>query len=96
MAGRISGYAQVFLALGGTLLTTVFGARAAWWMLSNWSRMRDPATDQLAVYAEMWMVLRWTFLGMAIFGLGWLWALASSYGIVRSAKNDSPAPPKLT
>jgi hypothetical protein len=57
--------------------------------------MRDPATDQFAVMSEMWSVLRWAFLGVAIFGLGWLWALASSYGIVRSAKTDSTAPPKL-
>jgi hypothetical protein len=77
------------------VLTVIFGLRGLLWMLANWSRMRDPATDQIAVMSDMWSVLRWAFLGMAIFGLGWLWALATGYGIVRSAKNDSPVPPKL-
>src|SRR5712675_97787 len=95
MAGRKSGYAQGLLGIGGMVLTVIFGLRGLLWMLANWSRMRDPATDQIAVMSDMWSVLRWAFLGMAIFGLGWLWALASSYGIVRSAKNDSPVPPKL-
>jgi hypothetical protein len=96
MAGRKSGYPQVLLGIGGMILTVIFGLRGLLWMLANWSRMRDPATDQIAVMSDMWSVLRWAFLGMAIFGLGWLWALATGYSIVRSAKNDSPAPPKLT
>jgi hypothetical protein len=95
MAGRKSGYPQLLLGIGGMVLTVLFGVRALLWMLANWSRTRDPAADQIAVLGEMWAVLRWPFLGMAIFGLGWLWALASGYGIVRSAKHDSPAPPKL-
>ena len=96
MAGRKSGYPQAFLAIGGMILTLIFGVRGLLWMLANWSRTRDPAVDQFAVMSEMWQVLRWALLGMAIFGLGWLWALATGYAIVRSAKNDSPVPPKLT
>jgi hypothetical protein len=96
MAGRISGYPQAILGIGGMIVTTVFSVRTMLWMVSNWSRVHDPASDPFAVYGELWLVLRWALLGMAIFGLGWLWALASSYGIVRSAKNVSPAPPKLT
>jgi hypothetical protein len=96
MAGRKSGYAQVLLGIGGMVATVICGIRFLLWMLANWSRMHDPATDQIAVMSEMWLVLRWALLGMAIFGLGWLWALVSSYDIVRSAKNDSAAPPRLT
>jgi hypothetical protein len=96
MAGRISGYPQAFLGIAGMIVTMIFGVRALIWMLSNWARMRDPASDQLAVFGEMWLALRWALLGMGIFGVSWLWALASSYGIVRSAKNDAPAPPRLT
>lgn len=96
MAGRKSGYPQALLGIGGMVLTVIFGLRGLLWMLANWSRMRDPAIDQIAVMSDMWSVLRWAFLGMAIFGLGLLWALITSYGIVRSAKNDSPVPPKLT
>jgi len=95
MAGRKSGYPQVFLGIGGMILTLIFGVRALVWMLANWSRMHDPAVDQFAVMGEMWSVVRWAFLGMAVFAVGWLWALATSYAIVRSAKNDSPAPPRL-
>jgi hypothetical protein len=95
MAGRKSGYPQALLGIGGMVLSLIFGVRALLWMLANWSRMHDPAIDQFAVMGEMWSVLRWALLGIGIFGLGWLWALASSYGIVCSAKNDSPAPPKL-
>jgi hypothetical protein len=95
VAGRKSGYPQALLSIGGMAVSVIFGVRALLWMLANWARMHDPATDQFAVMGEMWAVLRWAFLGFAIFGIGWLWALASSYGIVRSAKNDSLIPPKL-
>lgn len=96
MAGRISGYPQAILGLGGMIVTVIFGVRCLVWMLSNWSRMRDPAVDQLEVFSEMWLVLRWALLGMAIFGVGWLWSLASSYNILRSAKDSTPAPPRLS
>jgi hypothetical protein len=96
MAGRISGYPQAFLGIAGVALTTVFGVRFLVWMVSNWARMHDPMTDPQEFFSEMWVVLRWAFLGMALFGVSWLWALVSSYGIVRSAKNDAPLPPKLT
>jgi hypothetical protein len=95
MAGRKSGYPQLVLGIGGMVLTLIFGVRALVWILANWSRTRDPAVDQFAVMGEMWSVLRWAFLGMAVFGLGWLWALVTSYAIVHTAKTDSPAPPRL-
>jgi len=95
MAGRISGYPQLFLAIGGMVVTSIFGLRAVYWILSNWSRLHDPAEDPFAIYGDMWRVLSWAFLGIAIFGFGWLWALASSLGILRSAKNEVPTPPRL-
>jgi ABC-type lipoprotein release transport system permease subunit len=96
MAGRISGYPQALLGMVGMVLTTVFGVRLLIWMLSNWGRLHDPMSDHLEVLGDMWLVLRWAFLGMALFGVSWLWALASSYAIVRSVKNDAPVPPRLT
>lgn len=95
MAGRISGYAQVLLAIGGMAVTIIFGLRALLWMLSNWSRLHDPAGDPFEAFSEMWAVLRWAFLGIGIFALGWLWALGTSWGIIGSTKNDAPTPPKL-
>lgn len=95
MAGRISGYPQLLLAIGGMAVTIIFGLRALLWMLPNWSRLHDPAADPFEAFGEMWAVVRWALLGIAIFLLGLLWALVSSWGIVRSAKNDAPAPPRL-
>lgn len=95
MAGRISGYPQAILGIIGMVLTTVFGVRLLLWLLSNWNRLHDPASDHLEVLGEMWLVVRWAFLGIGVFGVSWLWALASSYAIVRSAKENTPAPPKL-
>jgi len=96
MAGRISGYPQILLAVAGTVVSTIFGVRSLTWMASNWSRLHDPASDQFALYGDMWLMLRWAFLGIGLFGFGWLWALASGYDILRSAKNDTSAPPRLT
>ncbi len=95
MAGRVSGYPQAFLGIAGVALTTVFGVRFLVWMLANWARFHDPMTDHLEVLSQMWLVLRWAFLGMALFGVAWLWGLATGYAIVRAAKDSSPAPPKL-
>jgi hypothetical protein len=95
MAGRKTGYLQFILSIGGMLLTVICGARGVLWMLLNWSRLQDPATDHVEAFGEMWNVLRWAFLGMALFALGWLWALGSSYAIIRSAKNEAAVPPRL-
>src|ERR1051326_6972094 len=73
MAGRVSGYPQAFLGIVGMVLTTVFGVRFLVWMLANWSRTHDPATDQGELFLQMWLVVRWAFLGMLLFGAGWLW-----------------------
>jgi len=41
--------------------------------------------------------VRWAVLGIALFALGWLWALATSLSLLRAAKNEEPpkAPPRL-
>src|SRR2546423_3777905 len=83
VAGRVSGYPQAILGLVGMIVTVIFGVRCLVWMLSNWSRMRDPASDQLEVLSQMWLVLRWAFLRMAIFCVGWLWVFAPRYIIIR-------------
>jgi hypothetical protein len=95
-AGRISGYPQLLFAIVGTVLTTVFGVRLLLWMLANWARLRDPAADHREIFLQMWLVLRWALLGMGLFAVSWLWALATGYDIVRSARNETPAPPKLS
>jgi hypothetical protein len=94
IAGRAAGYAQLALAGGGLAWTMVFGARFVLWYVANWSHMNDPMADPLATMAEFWQAVRWPLLGIAGFGAGWLWALATSLAIVREARRgERPAPP---
>src|SRR6266567_2286781 len=97
-AGRISGYGQLALTLVGMILTTSFGVRFIVWALANWSRLYGPQADPLAGLNEMWMVVRWALAGIGIFGLGWLWALATGFQILRAAKHteQSNIPPRLS
>src|SRR5438445_6318161 len=74
-AGRRVGYLQAALTLMGMALTIIFGVPFTIWSLSNWARLHDPASDQLAALGEMWTRVRWALLGIGIFGVGWLWAL---------------------
>src|ERR1041385_5349910 len=77
-AGRRVGYLQVALMITGMALTMILGVRFVLWTLTNWSRLHDPMADQVAALGEMWLAVRWALLGIGIFGLGWLWALATS------------------
>src|SRR5262245_11863109 len=96
-AGRASGYPQLFLTFAGLILSIVFGVRFIVWTFANWGRMHDVQVDQVEVLAEMWRVVRWALLGLAIFGLSVLWALATSLQILQSAKESEQQkiPPRL-
>jgi hypothetical protein len=98
VAGRVSGYAQAALAVGGMILTLVFGARFCFWYFANWSRFHAPDTDTTAALGEMWQFLKWPLIGFGLFFVGWLWALATSFHIVTSAQGAEPAnvPPRLS
>jgi hypothetical protein len=100
MGGRLSGYAQAFLGIAGLVLTTLFGVRFVIWYFTNSSRLQNPDADPFANFAELWHVLRWPVLGIAVFAAGWLWALATSLGLLRQAKTETQAcqsrvPPRL-
>src|ERR1017187_2944660 len=75
VAGRVSGYGQAALAIGGMALTMVFGLRFIWWYIANWSRFHDAGADPTAGLTEMWAFLKGPLLGFVMFGVGWLWAL---------------------
>jgi len=98
LAGRFSGYPQLALAVGGLLLSLIFGVRLAIWALANWSRLHQPETDPLTNLAEFWMAVRWPLLGIAVFAAGWLWALGSSMLILSAARRDESkaVPPRLS
>ena len=97
VAGRVSGYFQLLLAIAGVTLTTLFGSRFIVWYVHHWGQMQQIETDPAASFQELWSRLRWALLGMLVFLAGLLWALASSFGILlESKKSQSYAPPVLS
>jgi len=97
VAGRRSGYAQLVLGVVGLVMTMVFGARFILWYSANFSRVTGGDLDPIESFAELWRAVRWAFLGITLFALGWVWSLAVGLTIVREAKNAerSRQPPKL-
>ena len=97
VGGRVSGYAQLVLAIGGMALTMLFGVRFIYWYIANWARFHGAEGDPMDALGEMWLVLRWAVLGIGVFLVGWLWALATSFQIVLSARKAESAavPPRL-
>src|SRR5438477_6151210 len=64
VAGRVSGYAQLALAVAGVVMTGALALRFVFWYVANTSRFHDPLVDPLAVMHEMWLMVRWPLLGM--------------------------------
>jgi hypothetical protein len=96
VAGRVSGYFQLALAMVGVTLTTLFGLKFIIWYVNNWSQLQQTQPDMAANFAELWARLRWAVLGVLIFLAGLLWALGSSIGILLQTRRDEAGqPPKL-
>jgi putative Mn2+ efflux pump MntP len=97
VAGRVSGYAQLALAIIGTVISVLLGLRFIWWFLANWSRLYNPDADPAAALGEIWRALKWPLIGFGLFLLGWLWALVTGVGIVLSSRKaeGSNVPPRL-
>ena len=96
VAGRISGYFQLSLAMAGVALTTVFGMRFMSWYVNNWAVLQQTQADTAANFHELWLRLRPAALGVAVFMGGLFWAMASSMVIlVESKKARTGAPPRL-
>lgn len=96
VAGRVSGYFQLLLAVVGLTLTVFFGLKFMIWYVNHWSEMQQTPGDMGANFQELWARLRWALLGMLVFLAGMLWAMLSSIGILLESKNaQSSAPPVL-
>lgn len=96
VAGRVSGYAQLVIAMIGMGASVYFGLKFIIWYGSNWAHMQQVQPDSAANFHELWMRLRWFLLSMGVFGVGWLWALGSSLSILLAAnKAQSGAPPVM-
>ncbi len=98
MAGRVSGYFQAALGLGGLLATIAFAGRFVIWYFGEWQHLQEAETDPVQALTALWAAAKWPLLGFSIFAAGWLWALMTSWAILRAARRSSPgenAPPVL-
>jgi hypothetical protein len=99
VAGRVSGYPQAALTIIGFVISVIGAGPLLAWFSANASRLQDPGDDVVGNLLERWMAVRWAVLGVAIFGFAWLWALATSMGILneakRAEKDGTAVPPKL-
>lgn len=105
----MSGYLQVACTMVGVVVSILGIVPAIKWYSANWARMQELRVDPMQNLLDIWVAVRWAVLGLAIFGFGWLWALATSMGILNEAKraekegksippklDAKPIPPKLT
>jgi hypothetical protein len=83
MAGRRMGYGQAGLALVGVALTLIFGAILLAWYVQHFKEFRDPEVDPWLILGAMWRRLRWVLVGMGVFLIAWVWALATSLILLR-------------
>src|ERR1051326_2045510 len=96
VAGRVSGYAQLVIAMIGMGASVYFGLKFIIWFGSNWAHMQQVQPDSAANFTELCLRLRWFLLSMGVFGVGWLWALGSSLSILLAAnKAQSGGPPVM-
>jgi hypothetical protein len=98
IAGRVSGYPQLFLALGGTITSTLFGLPFFVWAIANWTRFYGADADPIIALRERWGLFSGALLGLGIFGISWLWGLATGFQILHSSKNveGENVPPRLS
>jgi hypothetical protein len=96
-AGHRCGYVQAALGLAGLAITLVSMVPFFTWYVANWSLFYGANADPTSVLGELWLRMRWPLVGFAVFGVGWLWALATSLQILREAGRVLPpsVPPIL-
>lgn len=93
LAGRWIGLAQALLTVTAFALTLGGGWRLFTWYAAHRAQFDDPLADPLENLRALWRAARWPLLGMGLFALNWLWALASSWQIVRAARSPGRQKP---
>ncbi|HEY4417122.1 MAG TPA: hypothetical protein VGO57_15645 [Verrucomicrobiae bacterium] len=92
VAGRKVGLIQMAIYFCGFALTLFFGLRFVFGALSNWSafygEFHDPNMDALAALNDLWRRTHWALLGITLFAVSWLWALATSWTLLAEAKKQ--------
>jgi hypothetical protein len=84
MAGRKIGYAQAVLMVAGFLMSVGF---AGWVILCGVRYLQHPEWSEAYYRAQYQGYAGWLRWGLALCALAWLWALASSVAMVRSASD---------
>lgn len=87
-AGRKVGLLQLALCLGGFGITLGFGVRFLFWALAHWAEFHtvNLDADPLKPLRDLWQQSRWLLLGIAMFTVSWLWALATSRSLLAESK----------
>ena len=93
VAGRVSGYFQLLLAMTGVALTTIYGLRFILWYVNNWAQLQQTEPDMAANFHELWLRLRPACQGFMVFLAGFFWALVSSVAILLKSKKTAPFTP---
>jgi hypothetical protein len=95
VGGRKVGVLQIALYLSGFVITICFGLRFVYWSLAHWSEYHGPNadTDPLKTLHDLWQHARWPFLGVAMCGLAWFWAMATSRSLFAESKSKNAAGP---
>jgi hypothetical protein len=93
MSGRkVTGCIQLIIYFTAFGLTTVYGIGFVIWALAHWSEMQQANQDDpFGALRMMWPRVRWAFLGLLLFAISWTWALQTSLGILRKAKENKSA-----
>lgn len=82
IAGRAVGYFQMLLAFVGLGVSLVRMIQVVIWYITNYQRLNN-STDPFASLFELGHELLKPALGFAIFGIAILWAIVTSWRIIR-------------
>ena len=92
MSGRkVAGSIQLVIYLTAFGLTAGYGISFVVWSLAHWHQIQEANMDEpLGGLRLMWPRVKWAFVGLVLFAISWVWALQTSLGILRKAKQNSP------
>jgi hypothetical protein len=93
LGGRWLGYPQLLLGLAGFGLSIWFSLRLFIWFARHWSVVRTAEIDPAEMLMAIWMPGRWIALGFVLFAAAWLWSMATSIALLRTARREQTSAP---
>ena len=93
--GRKVGLVQLVLCLVGFGLTMGCGIHFIYWSLAHWAEYQTASdlSDPWKPLRDLWQQARWPLLGIFLFLVSWVWALATSRSMLSQTAAKAPAPP---